>query len=198
MQNSAQLRRCIQKPKTGLQVAFDFVDAPFQCDPAPPVDHFYTSPFFSFYTSSTAKSLGAAHAWLLDLIERRGPYDGVIGFSQGCALAGSLLLRPQSLHTDQALHKDSWPRALFKFAISICGGLPLSFLEKQGYAVSEEAKTLDEQSAQALTRQASWFALMEKGSARWESNEGAAATNGKVTLDLRCDIASSIQNFGLP
>ncbi|KAI5194187.1 hypothetical protein E4T38_09680 [Aureobasidium subglaciale] len=183
-----RLRHCIQDSDTGLDVTFDFVNAPFRSEPAPPVDHFYPGPFFSFYTSSTTRSLGASHAWLLDLIERQGPYDGVIGFSQGCALVGSLLLRVQRVHADQALHKSSWPEALFKFAIFICGGLPLSFLEQQGYNVSEEAKILDEQSAQALTRQASWSAFLEKGTARWKNDN----TDEKVTFDRNSCVVSSV------
>jgi hypothetical protein len=52
------------------------------------------------------------YEYLLDIIDEDGPFDGVVGFSQGAAAAATALLHSQSL--------DSTAPPLFKFAIFFC------------------------------------------------------------------------------
>jgi predicted esterase len=52
------------------------------------------------------------YEYLLDIIDEEGPFDGVVGFSQGAAAAATALLHSQSL--------DSTAPPLFKFAIFFC------------------------------------------------------------------------------
>ena len=54
---------------------------------------------------------------MLNFIEDEGPFDGVIGFSQGAALASSLMLRRAQYTTLEPL---------FQLAIFICASLPFN------------------------------------------------------------------------
>ncbi|KAG9241412.1 serine hydrolase FSH [Calycina marina] len=70
---------------------FDFVDAPYACEPAAGIDLFYSPPFHSFYDPNI-ESIKKGHQWLLAYIDLHGPYNGAMDFCQGCALTASLLL----------------------------------------------------------------------------------------------------------
>lgn len=140
------------------------MDGPLPSDPAPPVDKFFKGPFFFFYKSADIENLRSAHTWLLDLIDRRGPYDGVLAFSQGCALAATLMLEIQTTSEGSKAQP-------FKFAVFICGGLPLSYLVEKGYDVSDAAWQYDKQAALALSTRASFNALLQCGSQRWNHQD---------------------------
>ncbi|KAH8600099.1 putative EF-hand calcium-binding domain protein [Bisporella sp. PMI_857] len=145
---------------------FDFIDAPFPANPAPGIDLFYPPPYYSFY-DPTVESIKAAHTWLLAYLDRHGPYDGVINFSQGCALSSTLLLYHQKFYP----HKEP----LFKVAMFICGGVPLNMLDDLGIPVSEEARDWDESSRNALFAKASSDAILREGSKRWGHGFDAVA-----------------------
>lgn len=137
---------------------FDFVDAPFPSTAAPGIDLFYPPPYYSFYDPDLA-SLKAAHKWLLSYLETHGPYDGVMNFSQGCALTSSLLLYHQQHHPEKA--------PLFKVAVFICGGVPINVLDDIGVYVTEEAREWDESSKAQLMAKASSDAILREGTKRW-------------------------------
>lgn len=160
--HSAAFRRHLRALEPETRVVFDFVDGPLPAEPAPAIDKFFAGPFYSFYPSASSDDLRSAHTWLLKVLEKQGPYDGVLAFSQGCALAATLMLDIQS--TSEARKQP------FKFAIYICGGIPLSYLEDKGYKVEEEAKQYDEKARLALSSQASVDALLQNGSQRWTQN----------------------------
>ncbi|KAI1415546.1 serine hydrolase-domain-containing protein [Hypoxylon sp. FL1857] len=65
-------------------------------------------------------------------LDRDGPYDGVLAFSQGAALVSSFLLYRQWYD-----HELPPP---FKFAIFISGSIPLKVLRDLGVPVSKEAE----------------------------------------------------------
>ncbi|KAL8922363.1 MAG: hypothetical protein Q9208_005216 [Pyrenodesmia sp. 3 TL-2023] len=144
---------------------FDFVDGFLSSDPAPGVDLFYPPPYYSFWNDLAVESVRKSHAWLRDLLERDGPYDGVMCFSQGCSLIGSFCLYHQAETPDQPLP--------FKVAIFICGGVPLQVLEDVGIDVSQEAWDINNKSAKALAEQASTDAILKSGLDRWVNAEGA-------------------------
>lgn len=52
------------------------------------------------------------YEYILDIIDEYGPFDGVVGFSQGAAAAATALLYSQSI--------DGTAPPLFKFAIFFC------------------------------------------------------------------------------
>ena len=80
-------------------------------------------------------------------------------FSQGCAVAGSLLLYNQSLYPNAP--------PLFKAAVFICGGVPLDVLAALGVDVTDEARELDQSSKIALQQRASSAAILRDGYDRW-------------------------------
>lgn len=68
------------------------MDAPHECPPAPGIATIYPPPYLAWHSEYEPRNIRAAHNFLRSIIEEDGPYDGVIGFSQGAALAASLLL----------------------------------------------------------------------------------------------------------
>lgn len=142
--------------------------------PAAGVDLFYPPPYYSFWNDSTIESVRKSHRWLRGLVEKHGPYDGVMCFSQGCSLIASFCLYHQAETPDQPLP--------FKVAIFICGGVPLQVLEDVGIEVSQEAWDINTKSSQALAEQASTDAILKSGLDRWVSADGVVA-NGEAPLD---------------
>lgn len=57
----------------------------------------------------------------------------------------------------------------FKSAIFICGGAPLTVLERLGFHISMDAWERDFASRKALAEQADSSAILAKGSARWSA-----------------------------
>ncbi|KAI1826071.1 serine hydrolase FSH [Xylaria intraflava] len=101
-------------------VSFDFADGPIW-SPETPVDKQAT---YKFFENSNAAAISKAHEWLGKKLESDGPYDGVIGFSDGATLVSSYLQHRQ-WYSDE----ESQP---FKFAIFISAGVSLSVLGDLG------------------------------------------------------------------
>lgn len=86
-----------------------------------------------FYPSAQPAFVEAAQSYIHEIIEEEGPFDGVIGFSQGAALAASLILE----------HQKSYPNAinsLFKFAIFAGASLPFNKDDCIGLNLWEDAR----------------------------------------------------------
>jgi len=139
--------------------AFEFIDGPYPDTAAAGIDLFYPPPYYKLYSSVAIPSIKAGHAWLLSHIEEHGPYDGVMSFSQGCALTSSFLLYHQAHYPDRP--------PPFKVAIFICGGVPLTVVEDLGVDVSEEAREWEESSKLILQAKASSEAILRYGTNRW-------------------------------
>jgi pimeloyl-ACP methyl ester carboxylesterase len=73
----------------------------------------------------------AAHAYIHDIVESEGPFDGVIGFSQGAALAASLMLERS---------KSATKGDLFSFAIFACASLPFDIDNNHGLTAWLQAR----------------------------------------------------------
>lgn len=56
------------------------------------IDAFFPGPYLSYYTLPTPEEVQNAFDMIDEIIEEEGPFDGVIGFSQGSALASSYIL----------------------------------------------------------------------------------------------------------
>lgn len=150
---------------------FDFVDAPFRCSPAPGVDVIFNSGNYTWWPQATPQAIRASHLWLDDYIAEHGPYDGVLGFSQGCSLVGSYLLYHAKENAGAPLP--------FKVAIFICGGMPFSALEDLGLPVSKRAHDISERTSQMLKNKAAelkmWAANVDKiqpGVGLWDNTNG--------------------------
>lgn len=94
---------------------FVYLAGEVECDAAPGIGSIYPGPYLCYYHLPTTTHVADAHDLVLDFIEDEGPFDGVIGFSQGAALASSLMLQRA---------KDPSAEPLFQLAIFLCASLP--------------------------------------------------------------------------
>lgn len=98
---------------------------------APGVDGHHPGPYLAWHGRHFTDEVAAAHDYVNSVIEEDGPYDGVIGFSQGAALAASLILAHQLLAAEEAPDAATKPPP-FKFAVLICSVLPVAPTERLG------------------------------------------------------------------
>ena len=73
--------------------------------------------YFAFYDPESAPTVLSALDDLDEYVAKEGPFDGVMGFSQGAALAAMLMIR----HYSSTNGKGEGP---FRFAIFICAAVP--------------------------------------------------------------------------
>lgn len=83
----------------------------------------YSGPYLQY--AGCEENIDAATAYLEEIIAEEGPFDGVIGFSQGAAFAARLLLRQQE--------RDPLGPPLFKMAIFFCCSSLFYFETDQDY-----------------------------------------------------------------
>ncbi|ORY70420.1 serine hydrolase FSH [Pseudomassariella vexata] len=159
------IRQKLEELSPGRSFTFDFIDGPLPLSPSPDRPLVSEPPHYAFYEGTGVSTIRTAHAWLRDVLELRGPYDGVLAFSQGCALVSSYILYQQWYE----------PEALppFKFAIFICGEVPISALKDLGCPVSRDLEELDlriqEQSSEKTTGQCHENHVDGGGETRWRS-----------------------------
>jgi len=118
------------RAQLGPTYEFVFLDGEVECAPAPGVSHIFPGPYLSFYPAIPTKTeLEAAHSLVVSVFEEEGPFDGILGFSQGAALAASVLLE----HTKNYGSRVALP---VKCAVFICGSLP--FMIPGGSRINSE------------------------------------------------------------
>ncbi|RYC64162.1 hypothetical protein CHU98_g2022 [Xylaria longipes] len=123
--------KMIENSETG--VSFDFVDAPIQCVGS----SWEGQTVYKFFDAPVVAEIREAMGWLQSKLEADGPYEGVIGFSQGATLVSSYLLFHQ-WYSDE----ESPP---FKFATFISGSLSLEVLRYLGVLVPKTAEHIVEE-----------------------------------------------------
>lgn len=89
---------------------------------------FYPGPYYCFYELPIPEQVEAAFDLLTDVIEEEGPFDGIIGFSQGAAVASSYILQDFKLPV---------PKNPFKCAIFFCASMPFD-LDSTPFTVSAD------------------------------------------------------------
>jgi len=81
---------------------FVFLQGEVETDPAPGIKEFYPGPYYTYFEVPTKCQVQEALELLEEFIEDEGPFDGVIAFSNGAAVAASYLLqdskRPSPQH----------------------------------------------------------------------------------------------------
>lgn len=93
---------------------YEFIDGGESAPPAPGLEAFLApDEALAYYNQNSAPSILAAVDDLTEYIAQYGPFEGVMGFSQGASLAAMVLAR--------ARHANPPP---FSFAVFICAGLP--------------------------------------------------------------------------
>lgn len=169
-------------------IEFDFLDGLYSCTPAPGIDLFYEPPYFTYWEDATATEMRQTTNWLKAHIAQHGPYDAVLTFSQGCALAASALL----LHEAEEPHTPP----PFKAAIFICGGSPLPIMESVGYEISARAWDLDQRTRDALAAQADSASILAQGSSRWSG--GGDLLKGMSEDEVRREIGGGPVKIRIP
>lgn len=91
---------------------------------------------------ATPEVLRSAHAILDAYLAEHGPFDIIMGFSQGCAVISSYILYHQREKPGVALP--------FKGAIFICGSVPLPALRDLGVNVTEWAEEVHQTTVDLL------------------------------------------------
>ncbi|KAK4103516.1 hypothetical protein N658DRAFT_276910 [Parathielavia hyrcaniae] len=152
---------------------FEFFDAPFTCAAAPGTDILFSnSPgHYTWWATQTINNIRGAHQLLDDHVAAHGPFDMVLGFSQGCSLIGSYLLYHGRETPDKPLP--------FKAAIFVCGGMPLPALEDLGVDVPPRAKAFNDMTIKMMQQRASKLVDMaanpdkiQPGVGLWDDVEG--------------------------
>lgn len=105
---------------------FDFLDGGIDCEAAHEVKNVFPGPYYCWYRDPTFENVRKAHLRIDELIGEE-EFDGVLGFSQGAALAASYLLHRQQ--------NDSTPA--LKLAILASASLPFSIDNEHGVAMSD-------------------------------------------------------------
>ncbi|KAL6230300.1 hypothetical protein BDW75DRAFT_234510 [Aspergillus navahoensis] len=95
-----------------------FLDGPVSCGPAKEIPPNMPGPFYNWYDGLSSAQVRDAHDLVKDVAEDEGPFDGVIGFSQGASLALSILYHHEICHLDRP--------PPFRFAIFFCAVLSIS------------------------------------------------------------------------
>ncbi|KAK4126052.1 hypothetical protein N657DRAFT_662391 [Parathielavia appendiculata] len=150
---------------------FEFLDAPFTCAPAPGTDILFSSGHYAWWTDQTVDGIRGSHQVLDDFVAAHGPFDMVLGFSQGCSLIGSYLLYHARETPDKPLP--------FKAAVFICGGMPLPVLEDLGINVPPRAKAINDMTSKMMKQKAGKLVDMaanpekiQQGVGLWDDVEG--------------------------
>ncbi|KAL4744095.1 serine hydrolase-domain-containing protein [Aspergillus similis] len=95
-----------------------FLAGPVSCGPAKEIPPNMPGPFYNWYDGLSSSQVRDAHDFVKDVVEDEGPFDGVIGFSQGASLALPILYHHEICHPDRP--------PPFRFAIFFCAVLSIS------------------------------------------------------------------------
>ena len=76
-----------------LDYEWIFIDGPAECGAAPGVAAFFPPPYHCWYTTPTTAKIDAAQQMMFSFIQREGPFDAVMGFSQVSQSNSAIFLR---------------------------------------------------------------------------------------------------------
>ncbi|KAJ4293020.1 hypothetical protein N0V88_005684 [Collariella sp. IMI 366227] len=113
----------------GPEHEFLYVDGFIECEPAPGMDGVFPPPYYGYFSTPTRDQLLAACEFVEQVVEEEGPFDGVVGYSQGAGLVATLLLRRKRMAAPD----------LFKLAVF--GSLPDLFKPGKRYYVFFDPRT---------------------------------------------------------
>ncbi|KAJ5644543.1 hypothetical protein N7507_010554 [Penicillium longicatenatum] len=166
-------------------IQFDFIDGPYKSEPAAGVDMFYPPPYYGFWERGSVDDIRTACVWLREYISTHGPYDAVMGFSQGTVLASAYLL----------FHEEETPYLPVPFQVAIfhCGGVALQVLQELGFNITPAMHDRDLASRMALASSASVEAILRMGTNRWQGdNSGGGLTEEAIREEVKGPVQISI------
>ena len=102
----------------------------------------YPEPYLCYYPLPTPELVRAAHEQVLEVIEEEGPIDAIIAFSQGAALAASMLLQ----QAKEKPHED-----LIGMAIFVSASLPFDLDDETGADIWRSTQDSSKRSLAAVS-----------------------------------------------
>ncbi|USP75030.1 hypothetical protein yc1106_02304 [Curvularia clavata] len=149
---------------------FIFVDGLIECDAAPGIGSLFPGPYLCYYDLPTPEKVQSAFDYINEVIEEEGPFDGVFGFSQGAALASSMMLEH---------YKRNPLDDLFKFAVFIAASLPFNLDDTTGMRHWESAVRKAIQGAPAaFGGEFAGELIVDEGSGSSEDEDSETHTRG--------------------
>jgi len=91
---------------------YDFLEGEKEVPPAPLVAKVFPGPYMSYLTDYSVGSIEEQHEFIMNIVDEEGPFDGVMGFSQGASLAASILIHHQI--------EKPWLPPPFRVAVFLC------------------------------------------------------------------------------
>ncbi|KAJ1334938.1 Serine hydrolase (FSH1) [Microdochium nivale] len=127
--NSAIFQAKTEKLRTFLpeEYEYEFFDGDKEVVPQKFLGEVFPGPYLTYISFLTTEEIGNALERIEEYIEEEGPFDGIMGVSEGSMLASSLILK----------HQNEKPYAppIFRFAIFIAGALPFTWSSEYGHDV---------------------------------------------------------------
>jgi hypothetical protein len=171
---------------------FDFIDAQFEGPAAPGIANVFPGPYFVWHEEYGPRSVEKIHDYLDSVIEEDGPYDGIMGFSEGAALAASYLLSKEYRATLGDVHE--YPENELKLAVF--------FNSVKPYSPSEDIGSDATKQFQQELRRHSLFLKGQSTERRRSSisreQVGALAERRQSSLLQRRDSVIAWKNSGMP
>ncbi|KAL2069773.1 hypothetical protein VTL71DRAFT_14452 [Oculimacula yallundae] len=78
---------------------FQFLDGLVEVPPTPGVGDIYPGPFCCYHGEPTLQDLQAVYELCMEVVEEDGPFDAILGFSQGSAMAATIMLHEAEKRT---------------------------------------------------------------------------------------------------
>ncbi|OIW35581.1 hypothetical protein CONLIGDRAFT_690178 [Coniochaeta ligniaria NRRL 30616] len=102
----------------GRNDEYVYINGPIECERARDLPDWVKGPFYCWYNGLSTPECKEAHKVVAATIADEGPFDGVIGFSQGASLALSFMMDHEISCPNQAVP--------FKFGIFFCSNAVIS------------------------------------------------------------------------
>ncbi|EPS29489.1 hypothetical protein PDE_04439 [Penicillium oxalicum 114-2] len=103
--NPEVLKYQISGLRKAADVSWDFhyLSGQVTCSAAPGIESVFPGPFYCYTREFDPEGVGASYALLEKSIEENGPFQGVLGFSQGAATIVGYLLEQKTAYPDEPL-----------------------------------------------------------------------------------------------
>ncbi|KAK3398470.1 serine hydrolase-domain-containing protein [Sordaria brevicollis] len=132
---------------------FHFPNAPLPSAPTVGVDSIWnqTPKFYAWWPAQTSNTseIRASHDVLEEILHKEGPFDILMGFSQGCSLIMSYILYRYQEHLLERPKGEKFELP-FKGVMFICGGPSLPVLQDLGVDVTDKAWKVNDVTAGLL------------------------------------------------
>lgn len=69
------------------------------------IDTIFPGPYFAYHKLPSPLEMHRAYDLVMDVVNEEGPFDGIIGFSQGAALAATIIVTEAMRNTGQSLFR---------------------------------------------------------------------------------------------